>query len=341
MDKKKATTPSLPRLETIPRTPTERAEMRKRSNIPKLWLWTALLLIVGIIVVSIVGLNAPNWMKSIQIPGGSSQNATPFRMTTLNVQRTAAYAGLDMTLMSAQYAASFADDDIHSDQAVVRLNMQIANHTSDQINIVYYDIAHLFTSQTNALAPTNVHLSVGPKPGTSEIGWIDFSAPKGIQLSRLTLQLGSSTLDELLIRIPFTGAFDATRYADSVSAQTVTILYKFFTHTLTYHLTSVEVRYAYQGSQCKTGQQFYVLNFKVDNPEGGDISPGFGFDYVRLLVNRNSRPPLDNSLPYTFKAGAKGVSGHVVFAAPAGLKALTVGFLSQNGSGEQNTNVTI
>ncbi len=341
MDKKKAITPSLPRLEAIPRTPVERAELQKRSNIPRLWLWTALVLTVGIIIVSVVSLNAANWIKNVQIPGVGVQNTTLSPVTTLKVQRTAPYAGLDMTVVNAQYATSFSDDEIRSGHAVVRLNMQIANHTTGQINIVYYDIARLLAPNINPLAPTNVHLSVGPEPGTSETGWIDFSVPRDVQLSGLTLQLGSTSLNEALVNFPFVGPFNSTRYADSVSSHMATISYTFFTHVLTYHLTSIEMRYAYQGSQCKAGQQFYILNFRVNNPEGADVSPGYGFDYMRLLLNGNSRPPIDNSLPYTFKAGAKGVSGRVVFSAPSGLKALTIGFLSQNGTGEQDTNVML
>jgi len=83
-----------------------------------------------------------------------------------------------------------------------------------------------------------------------------------------------------------------------------------------------------------------VLNFKVDNPNGNDISPGWGFDYLRFIVNSYGRPPLESTLPATFKAEASGVSGRVVFAAPARLSPLTVGFLSQNGNGEQDFNVS-
>ncbi len=104
---------------------------------------------------------------------------------------------------------------------------------------------------------------------------------------------------------------------------------------------SIETRLAYQGMQCKAGQQFYILNFKVDNNEGGDISPGYGFDYIRLVAPNDERSPVDNSLPYRFKAGAKSVSGAVVFSAPKGMKKLNIGFLSQNGSGEQDTGVSL
>src|SRR5260370_29221649 len=95
----------------------------------------------------------------------------------LNFERKgkATYGGLEFHLVNAQYATTFIDDDIHSGSGVVRLNMKVANNSSDQISIVYYDIARLLAPKLSSIAPTNVSLSVGPKPHTSETGWLDFS----------------------------------------------------------------------------------------------------------------------------------------------------------------------
>ena len=343
MDKKKAMTLSLIRAKVEVRPPLpKKPEPPKRSFFSRLWLTTAILLLVGIIVVSIVSLNAGSWLKGVHVPDMNGQTPTPIPVTTLPVQRTAPYAGIDVTVGNAQYALAFPDDDIRQGQATVRLNVRISNHTPDQINLVYYDIARLLVPNTPALIPSNVHLSVGPKPGATENGWLDFSLPnKAAQLNALILQLGSTTLGETLVKIPFTGPFDATHFAAHASPQTTTIAYTFFGHSLTYQLKSVEKRFAHKGVQCKAGQQFYVLNFAVDNPEGGDISPGYGFDYIRLVSPGNERTPIDNTLPYTFKANAKGVSGSVVFSAPSGLNKLTIGLLSQNGNGELDTDINI
>jgi hypothetical protein len=341
MDKRKVTTSSLPRLNAVSRPELpKKPETQTRSLFSKLWFWTALLLVIGIIIVSVVSLNAANLLKNVQIPGGQMSTVVP--VSTLQVHRTALYDDLAITIVNAQYALFFPDDNIHQGQATVRLNVQVANSTPNQVNIVYYDIARLLGPNSQALIPTNTHLSVGPKPGTHENGWLDFSLPnKGTQLNTLALQLGSTTLNETLVKIPLSGTFNPSQYVNHSSPQTTTIDYNFSGHMLTYHLISIETRFAYQGVECKAGQQFYVLNFKVDNAESGDISPGFGFDYIRLVSPGNERPPVDNSLPYTFKAGARGVRGYVVFSAPKGMKKLTIGFLSQNGTGEQDTDVAL
>lgn len=313
------------------------------TTFPRVRLWFGVLLLIGVIVAGIIGMTASTWIKMIQLPSAQSVSgtqATP-AITTLKVQRSAPYAGLQMTIVNAQYALYFADDTIRSGQALVRLNMHITNSTTGQINVLYYDSARLLIPGQAPVPPTNVHLSVGPHPGTSENGWLDFSVSSTIHLNTLTLQLGSTSLNEWLVKIPFTGNFASTRYADHTSTQTMLFHYSYYGHTLNYHLTSVDTRFAYQGNQTKVGQQFYVLNFSVDNPERVDISPGFGFDYVRLVLNGSDRPPIDNSLPYTFKANATNVGGHAVFVAPAGLKTLTIGFLAQNGSGEQDFSVNV
>lgn len=306
----------------------------KRRNIPSFWLWVCILLAVLALISGMISAMVGVWIK-IPRPGATPP-MTPAPITTLQVKRTAAYAGLDITVLNAQYATVFVDDTIHPGPATARLNLNVANHGTDQPKIVYYDSARLLGSSLQPIAPTNTNLSSGPKPGASETGWLDFAVPQGIQLDTLTLQLGSTAMSEALVKLPFKGPFDGSRYSDKIYSQHTTFSYTFNGQTLNYHLTSVEIRYAYEGSQCKVGQQFYVFNFAVDNPSDIDANPGFGFDYLRMMVNGYSQPPIDTSLPNSFKAGANGVAGHVVFTGPAGLHTFTLGFLSQNGSGQQN-----
>lgn len=310
-----------------------------RKRMPSLWILLSIIMIVGVVILVVVSSVAGYWIQNIQ--STINQPPTPVPVTTIAVQRTALYAGLDMTVINVQYAPVFPDDDIHSGPATLRLNMRVANHSGEQARVLYYTIAHLLIPTQKPLLPTNVHLTDGPKPGGNETGWLDFAVAKGLNLDTLALQLGSTTTNEALVTIPFKGAFDPGRYANKVSHPNATISYNYYGRLLIYHLASVEMRYAYQGVQCKAGQQFYVLNFQVDNGGSQDVNPGLGFDYMRLVVNGYSQPPIDNTLPATFKAGAKRVAGRVVFAAPAGMRTLTIGFLPQTGGAQQNTDVGI
>ncbi len=316
---------------------------RKRKFTSWLWLWLVAVLVVGAVVLIVVSSIADYWLQNAHLPTATSMinpTAMTVPVTTLNVERTAPYAGLDMTVVNAQYATSFSDDNIQSGPAIVRLNMQIANHTSGQVSVVYYSVAHLLVPRLDPVAPTNVHLSTGPKPGARENGWIDFSVAKGVQLNTLTLRLGSTTQNESLVNIPLTGKFNASQYADRVSQQGAVYNYYFSGSTLTYRLVSVETRFDYEGNQCKVGKQFYIFNFQVANQSGADVSPGYGFDYLRMVVNGYGNPPIDNTLPYTFGAG-KTINGRVVFSVQSGLHNFSLRFLSQTGNGEQDYGVSI
>lgn len=309
------------------------------SNLPKLRLWLACLFVLGLIILIVVNFAASGWFKGLAAIVAPQATQTP--VTVLNVGRAAPYAGLQFTVVNAEYSIAFPDDTIHLGQAVVRLNMRVTNPTTGTIAVAYYDDARLLVSGTKPIMPGNVKLSVNPNPGATASGWIDFPVSSNVQLAALKLQLGSSAQGESLVTIPFSGKFDASHYADRTATPNVTIYYTFQGHTLTYHLVSVDIRYDYQGTQCKAGQQFYVLHFKVDNPNGATVSPGYGYDYVRLVLSGSNRAPLDNTMPYGFKAGSHGTVSSVAYAAPSGLNTIVVGFLSQNGTPQSNYTVNI
>ncbi|MBO0782759.1 MAG: hypothetical protein J2P37_28425, partial [Ktedonobacteraceae bacterium] len=146
-------------------------------------------------------------------------------------------------------------------------------------------------------------------------------------------QLGNTTIKESLVKIPFKGSFDPRHYADKTVRQALSFNYiftrKFINYSLSYHLNSVEVRYAFQGTQCKAGQQFYIFDFSVDNPNGGDVTPGPAYTYARLAINGYNQYPLASTLPETIKGNARGVKGQIVFSGPANMHALDLVFLKQ------------
>src|SRR6266700_4614299 len=299
----------------------------RNSQSSKLWLWITSILVIGLIILGGVSYISWNWLKNVHVTLGAG-NTQP-SITTFHVERTRTYAELSFTVLNAQYATTFPNDTIQTGPALVRVNLQVTNKSTDQVSVIYYDVARLLVPGVKPIAPTNVHLSTGPKPRANEVGWIDFPVTNRVQLSTLRLQLGSLLLGETPLIIPFSGSFDPNHFAEKTYPQTLTIWYNFSGNTLVYHLTSVNVLYAYRGTQATIGQQFYVLNFTVDNSNGVTVSPGFGFDYIRLIINGYNIPPIDNTLPQEFKAGAHGVSGRVVYKGPAGLKSLDFAFLLQ------------
>src|SRR5579884_162372 len=307
----------------------------KRSSIRALWFSLTLVIIAGLVISGVIALVINYLLKNTHFSPAMTNAATP-AITTLPVQRTSLYAGLQITVKNAQYASSFADDDIPSSAGVVRLTMQITNPTTNQVGVLYYDVARLLAPHMQPVVPSNVHLSAQVPPGRNDTGWIDFSLSGRVQLATLSLQLGSASLHETMTVIPFQGSFDSTHFFNKSFPQSLLVSYNFNGNLLSYHLKRIDVSYAYQGNQAKAGQQFYLCNFLVDNPNTIDVAPGFGYDYIRLVVQGYSQAPVDSTLPATFKRESHSVSGQVVFAAPAKLQTLTLGFRSQSGGPQQN-----
>jgi len=220
MANKISSTPLLPQPKD--KTPVgTRVQKIVHSSKREPWPLFTSLLVLGVIILIVASTVAWNLLRNVKVTTNQAPSQAP--MLTFEVQRTVPYAGLEFTLVNAQYATTFIDDDIHSGSGVVRLNMKVANNSSDQINIVYYDIARLLAPKLSPITPTNVSLSVGPKPHTSETGWLDFSVSSPLQLSTLQLQLGSTTLGESLVKIPLSGPFNASRYSDRTSPQNMDI----------------------------------------------------------------------------------------------------------------------
>jgi hypothetical protein len=305
------------------------------TPVQRLWFSLTFMIIVGLVISGVIALIINYWLNSTRFTSKST-NATTSIIATLDVQRASLYGGLEMTIKNAQSAQAFADDTVPASSKVVRLNMHVANPTNSQISLLYYEIARLLAPHMQPIVPLNVHLSASIQAGEEDNGWIDFPFPDHLQLDTLTLQLGSSTLRETMVLIPLKAKFDSKHFITKSSPQSLTIPYNFNSSLLSYHLNSMDVAYAYQGKQVKDEQQFYVLHFLVDNPNGVDVSPGLSYDYIRLVVQGYSQPPIDSTLPATFKHATRGIGGNVVFAAPVGMKTITVGFRSQFGGPQQN-----
>lgn len=344
MSKQLSEAPRSSEQETTLSTTTAHLQALKKRQPSVFWPWLGGLLIVGLVIVGVVSFSVWNWLNSIQSPTNTvNQSSSP--ITTARVQRSAIYADLQFTLVNIQYATSFKDDLIHSGQAVVRTEISVKNPTQNTISLMYYDVVRLLVPKQSPLVPSNLNLAATIKGGATQSGWIDFPVASGTALNTLKLQLGNSRINEQLVTLPVTGSYNADQGKNHLYHTSLGISYYFKGwqlpgYWLQYHLTSIDVRAAYNGIQAKAGQQFYVLTFSVDNSNATTVAPGRGFDYIRLSLSGSNRPPLDSTLPSSFKANAHGVSGRVVFSAPSGLHKLDVVFLRQAVAGWETHTVS-
>src|SRR5579863_8451570 len=99
------------------KTPTSVAPPDIQSSQTQLWLGFSVLLVLGLLVLSIASGAAGDWLKTLKLSTGTA--AKPMYVTTLNVQRTASYADLEYTVINAQYATAFSNDNIQAGAAIV------------------------------------------------------------------------------------------------------------------------------------------------------------------------------------------------------------------------------
>lgn len=316
-------------------TTTARLRALKKRQPSVFWPWLGGLLVVGLVIIGVVSLAVSNWLSSIQNASNTSQPSSP--ATTVKVQRSLMYAELQFTLLNMKYATSFNDDLIHSGQAVVRAEVSVKNPTQSTISLMYYDIVRLLVPKQNPLAPSNLNLGATLNAGATQTGWIDFPVASNTTLNTLKFQLGNAKTNEQLATLPVSGSYNANQGKNHLYHVSLGVNYYFKGwqlpgYWLHYHVSGVDVRSAYNGVQAKVGQQFYVLTFTVDNPNATTVAPGRGYDYLRLGLSTN-HAPVDSTLPSSFKSNAHGISGRVVFTAPAGLHTLNVVFLRQAVAG--------
>lgn len=344
MSKQLSEAPQHPSEESVPSTTAARLQALRKRQPSVFWPWLGGMLVIGLIIIGVVSLSVWNWFNSIQNPTNTNaQNAGP--ITTLKVQRSALYADLQFTLVNLKYATSFNDDLIHPGQAVVRAEVSVKNLGHTTITLMCYDVVRLLLPKQEPLAPSNLSVPATYKEEATQAGWIDFPVAKNTALTTLKLQLGNAKINEQLVTIPVNGSYNANQGKNHLYHPALTVNYYFKGwqlpgYWLQYHLTGVDVRSAYNGTQAKAGQQFYVLTFSVNNPNATTVAPGRGYDYLRLNVGSN-RPPLDSTLPSSFKANVHGVSGSVVFTAQASLHNLQIVFLRQAVAGWETYTVSL
>src|SRR5207249_1326227 len=123
----------------------------------------------------------------LPIPGIGKSNVQP-QITTTPINTMVTYAGVDVTVLTAQQAESFVDDPNTATTGMVRLYMREQNKTSVQMRWSYYDVARLVLPGKKVVAPTFVQAKVGIAPGTTQQSKIDFAVPTGTRINQLTLR---------------------------------------------------------------------------------------------------------------------------------------------------------
>jgi hypothetical protein len=293
---------------------------RQRSGCCGCLVLLLILFILAVPAFLIARSSIRNFPQSLNFIGGSGNSSftTQPPITTVQINETVPYAGVNITIVNAQQSQTFLDDSDSSTNGMVRLNIKESNNNTSGGSYAYSDVARLILPDKSSVAPANEQQYAGPDPGTTRTNWLDFPVPTTNQVSQLTLQLGGST--EAQVVVPLTGKANLTQYQPKTAQLNVSTQYAGMTWTV----TSATVSLSFKGQQAKKGMVYVAVNLKVDNPTSHDFNAYWG-DYLRLKsADATSAPTTDTTLPLNFAAGSAGGTGTVIFVLPAGSTSYTL-----------------
>jgi hypothetical protein len=300
------------------KTTRDFSEKQTRRRRPRRTAFLLILLVMVLILAAIFIAVAPS---GFHLPGVGSASQPP--ITTMPVNSTVTYAGVDITVLNAQQSQSFLNDPHTSNDGMVRLNLQAQNKTSVQENWSYYNIAQMLLPGKGSTKPTYVKEKIGIAPGATQTSFVDFAVPTGDKISQLTLQLGAA--NEAQMDIPLTGQANLNKYQPQTSRINGQMLY----FGLNWNLTSATSSLSLNGQQASKGMRYLTLTLKVDNTLTQIAITGSPYDYIGLKSGQTTISPSDSTLPVSFAKGETGKAGTVTFLAPQNSAAFTLLLLAQ------------
>ena len=248
----------------------------------------------------------------------------PAAPVTTQLNETVNYAGDAITIVNAQQARSFSDDNNSGTNALLRLNLK--EKAGPAVGgFLYTDVMRLVLADKTTIVPSNEQSDIHPDQETSRTNWIDFAVPTNIKVDQLTLLLGTPT--EAQMSIPLSSSANLAAYQPKTASPNVTTRYS----GLTWTITSATLAWSYNGHQADTGMRYVVVQFRIDNPTSQQFTSGFPDEYMRLKAgNATSAPNGNTTLPLTVPANSTGATGVVPFQVPEGVTSYTLILLANS-----------
>lgn len=250
--------------------------------------------------------------------GGSIPDATPTQspIKTTLLGETITYSSVIITLVSAQQASRFADDNSTSSVGALRLNIHESQSapldTGGSRTDPYYGYDkpfHLLLPGGKLISSEGAKNASGPTGKATQDNWIDFSVPTTLPVNQLSLRIGDT--NEAQMDVPLRANADLSAYQPQVVHPATRVAYGGMFWTL----TTASKQWSDGGKQAGKGQRFLVVAVSVDNPSSSDVN-GYPPDYLRLRVNGTLIAEANDNLPLGFAAGTSGSKGLVAFLVP-------------------------
>ena len=123
-----------------------------------------------------------NFISSSSNNSSNGSITTQPPITTVQINQTVPYSGVDITIVSVQQSKAFLDDLDAGTNGVVRLTIKENNKSTSSSNYLYGDSARLILPDKTSVAPANEQQYSGPDAGVSRTNWLDFPVPSSVQV---------------------------------------------------------------------------------------------------------------------------------------------------------------
>lgn len=302
------------------------AYARLQKNSARGMLKVAVILLLLILVLGAAGYFAFHALTSRggnTARTGATSETTPTQapLITTPINTTVTYASVNITIINAQQATSFADDTGTPAQGVLRLNLHAVQ---SDVNNVYFasapayaygeSFALLLSGGSKVALGSSKDIS-GPARKGNQTTWIDFPASTGSKVDQMILQIGKDTEEQL--QVPLTGHADLSQYQPKQSAPDLRVPFG----SMFWTLKTATFKLSDSGTQVDKGMRFLVLTFSLDNP-GTEGLNAFPPDYIRLQYGATTIS-LDQAVIGDAAAGTTNTQGLVSFLVPQDTTAAT------------------
>ncbi len=236
---------------------------------------------------------------------------------TSSINAAVLYSGVNITIIDAQQAPSFADDANNQETGLLRLNLKEQTGAISGVYVNYTSNFQLVGPDGTTINAVAVQHDTVPEQSVSRTNWIDFPISKNVQTDQYTLRIGA--VSEAQMDVPLTGKADLSKYKPRKVSPNATVTYG----GVNLVITSATATLSSDGPQANKGMMYVVVNITINNTSSHTFYGGL--TNVRLKSGATSSPParsLDTVAP-----GQTNVQNTLTFTMPQGTTDFSLVFL--------------
>jgi len=257
------------------------------------------------------------------------------------IDLTITYASDQLTFTSLQQDKKFADDSFTSYGShpnYVRLNFKEQQTAKNGSYFIYDEAFSLLLPDKSVVKAQNAHNTTGPDQSVVRDNWVDFPTDKMVDLSKLTLRLG--TADEAQMEFPLKSGAGVTQFQPITLNPNTQFKYA----DMGWTLKTVTQSYYYNGKQAKTGQVYLTVELTADNNTTNEVylTPS---GFLRLKAGTSTLSP-DDSLTLenynVIQPNTTNIQGSATFlVTPTSDNKYTLDFQAGQNINEQTVDFTV